>query len=239
MNSIFQPNVSSSPCLLSEPNSDMAKQQPASPHTALLNSLSRVFGIRLGEDRTTPEALLLSDLARLFSLQRMDVETAMEKHDHPWAHVYLIQYGVVRMFRETASGKVAIHHFFSEGDIVWPVFGRSRTVRNTLCLNSTTPVTAWVADFPAFRSAVQSHGEGQWPKFALALTEELAELASMREFRKHTMPAGERYALMREEYPELTKRVPDNQLAAWLGVVPATFSRLKSAAAGRAKKPTP
>ncbi|MCL1486142.1 MAG: cyclic nucleotide-binding domain-containing protein [Marinobacter sp.] len=74
----------------------------------------------------------------------------MEKHDRPWANVYLIQYGVVRMFRETASGKVAIHHFFSEGDIIWPVFGRSRTVRNTLCLNSSMPVTAWVADFAAF-----------------------------------------------------------------------------------------
>ncbi|HAP52078.1 MAG TPA: Crp/Fnr family transcriptional regulator, partial [Marinobacter adhaerens] len=29
----------------------------------------------------------------------------------------------------------------------------------------------------------------------------------------------------------LVKRVPDNQLASWLGVVPATFSRLKTGAA--------
>ncbi|EAZ99692.1 hypothetical protein MELB17_11831 [Marinobacter sp. ELB17] len=57
----------------------------------------------------------------------------------------------------------------------------------------------------------------------------------MHEFRKHTMPANERYALMQEEYPELTKRVPDNQLAAWLGAVPATFSRLKRAASNRQK----
>ena len=235
MNSIFRPDVSSSPYLLSEQHPDMVKLPHTPPETILLNSLSRVFGIRLSDDKTAPESLLLSDLARLFSVRKIDAETVMEKHDRPWANVYLIQYGVVRMFRETASGKVAIHHFFSEGDIIWPVFGRSRTVRNTLCLNSSMPVTAWVADFPAFRSEVQSHGEGQWPKFALALTEELAELASMREFRKHTMPASERYALMQEEYPELTKRVPDNQLAAWLGVVPATFSRLKSAASGHQK----
>ncbi|MDX5327925.1 MAG: Crp/Fnr family transcriptional regulator, partial [Marinobacter sp.] len=37
-------------------------------------------------------------------------------------------------------------------------------------------------------------------------------------------------ALLVDEYPELIKRVPDNQLASWLGVVPATFSRLKTAA---------
>ena len=64
-------------------------------------------------------------------------------------------------------------------------------------------------------------------------TEELAELTSMREFRKQTMPAKERYQLLLEEYPELVQRVPDNQLAAWLGVVPATFSRLKNAKTGK------
>jgi CRP-like cAMP-binding protein len=235
MNSIFGPDVSSSSHPLSEQHPDMAKLPHAPPETLLLNSLSRVFGIPLSGDKTAPENLLLSGLARLFNVRKVDAETVMEKHDRPWANVYLIQHGVVRMFRETAGGKVAIHHFFSEGDIIWPVFGRSRTVRNTLCLSSSMPVTAWVADFAAFRSEVQSHGEGQWPKFALALTEELAELASMREFRKHTMPAIERYALMQDEYPELTQRVPDNQLAAWLGVVPATFSRLKSSASGRRK----
>lgn len=227
--------VSSSPCLLSEQYPGMVQSPLLTPETILLNSLSRVFGIRLGDDPTTPEALLLSDLAGLFRLHKMEPEHVMEEHDHPWSHVYLLQHGVVRMFRETSSGKVAIHHFFAEGDIIWPVFGRSRTVRNTLCLNSCTAVTAWVADFSAFRSAIQSHGEGHWPKFALALTEELAELASMREFRKQTMDACERYMLMQEEYPELVKRVQDNQLAAWLGVVPATFSRLKSAANGRKK----
>lgn len=61
----------------------------------------------------------------------------------------------------------------------------------------------------------------------IAVTEELAELTSMREFRKQTMPARERYRILLEEYPELVRRVPDNQLASWLGVVPATFSRLK------------
>jgi CRP-like cAMP-binding protein len=154
----------------------------------------------------------------------------MEKHDRPWANVYLIQYGILRLFRESPTGKVAIHHFFTEGDLIWPVFGRSRTVRNTLCLTSVLPATVWVADFAAFRSAIQSHGDGLWARFALVLTEEMAELTSMREYRKHTMSAKERYALLVDEYPELIKRVPDNQLASWLGVVPATFSRLKTAA---------
>ncbi|WP_305965777.1 Crp/Fnr family transcriptional regulator [Marinobacter salsuginis] len=231
MNSIFRPDVSSAPCMLGENNPDIIQQDAAPESAALLNGLSRVFGIRLAGHENDPDARFLADLARLFHLCRVDSETALEKHDKPWANVYLVQYGILRLFREAPSGKVSVHHFFSEGDMVWPVFGRSRTVRNTLCLTSVTPVTAWVADFAAFRSAIQSHGEGLWPQFALALTEEIAELTSMREFRKHTMPARERYKLLLEEYPELVKRVPDNQLASWLGVVPATFSRLKTAIA--------
>lgn len=236
MNSIFRPDPSSSPCMLGENNPDIIQQDSAPAEVALLNGLSRVFGIRLGNDQNSPEARFLGDLTRLFHQRRIDGETNLEKHDSPWANVYLIQYGILRLFREAPNGKISVHHFFSEGDLVWPVFGRSRTVRNTLCLTSSTPATLWVADFAAFRSAIQSHGEGLWPRFALALTEELAELTSMREFRKHTMPASERYTLLLEEYPELVRRVPDNQLASWLGVVPATFSRLKTGAADRSSR---
>lgn len=230
MNSILRPDVSSSPCMLGENNPEIIDQDAAPTSAALLNGLSRVFGIRLTGHEDNRNARFLADLARLFHLCRVDSETALEKHDKPWGNVYLVQHGILRLFREAPSGKVAVHHFFCEGDMVWPVFGRSRTVRNTLCLSTVTPVTVWVADFSAFRSAIQSHGEGLWPQFALVLTEEIAELTSMREFRKHTMPARERYKLLLEEYPELVKRVPDNQLASWLGVVPATFSRLKTGA---------
>ncbi|MBZ0334741.1 Crp/Fnr family transcriptional regulator [Marinobacter sp. AL4B] len=229
MNSRIKPPLTSAPCLLGDDDPEIIHQDAAPAEVALLNGLSRAFGICLNEKQNTNEALFLGDIARLFHQRRVDAETGLEKHDRPWSNVYLIQYGILRLFRESSSGKVAVHHFFTEGDLVWPVFGRARTVRNTLCLTSVVPATLWVADFAAFRSAIQRHGDGLWAKFALMLTEEIAELTSMREFRKQTMPAQERYALLLEEYPELIKRVPDNQLAAWLGVVPATFSRLKTA----------
>ncbi|WP_144820378.1 Crp/Fnr family transcriptional regulator [Marinobacter piscensis] len=231
MTRTFRTEVSSSPCMLGEDNPDIIQHEPASQSTVLLNGLSRVFGIRLGENKDSSDARFLNDLTCLFHQQRVDVDAQLEQHDTPWANVYLIQYGILRLFREAPNGKVAVHHFFTEGDLVWPVFGRSRTVRNTLCLATVTPATVWAADFSQFRAAIQAHGEGLWPQFAMALTEELAELTSMREFRKHTMPARERYQLLVEEYPELVRRVPDNQLASWLGVVPATFSRLKSSTA--------
>lgn len=223
------PNVqlSSSPCLLGESHPDILTVEPPGESLALLNSLSRVFGIRLNDDTNHPDSHFLSDVAQLFQRGKAGTETPLERHQRPWGNVYLVQHGVLRLFRESATGKVAIHHFFTEGDMIWPVFGRSRTPRNTLCLTSVTPCTLWVADFSAFRSVIRSHSEGRWARFALALTEELAELSTMREFHKQTLPAAERYWMLVRDYPELIQRVPDFQLAAWLGVAPATFSRLK------------
>lgn len=219
----------SSPCLLAERHRDIIWHEPEPDSHVLLSGLSRCFGIHLDKANADPDQHFVNELGSLFRKCRVEAETSLERHNRPWGNVYLIQHGVLRLFRESPADKVAIHHFFSEGDLVWPVFGRSRTSRNTLCLTSVTPATLWVCNFSSFRTAVQERGNGAWEKFAIVLTEEMAELTSMREFRKQTMPAKERYRILLEEYPELVKRVPDNQLASWLGVVPATFSRLKKA----------
>lgn len=229
----FLNTPSSSPCLLGTADADVSPLAPADRSHALLHSLGRIFGVRIGNAVADSEARFLEQLATLFEPTQAEAETQLERHLSPWKRVYLIQHGVLRLFRETPGGKTAIHHFFAEGDLVWPVFGRARTVRSTLCLTSVTHSRLWQADFSQFRSTILAQGsdprdgEGRWARFALALTEELAELTSMREFRKQTLPAKARYQLMLEEYPELVRRVPDNQLASWLGVAPATFSRLK------------
>ncbi|MDX1755992.1 MAG: Crp/Fnr family transcriptional regulator [Marinobacter sp.] len=209
----------SAPCLL-----DSQDPVTVRPDQVLINGLARSFGL---SPHAEDSAQRLRDLGRLFHQRRVAADCALEQHRRPWANVYLLQHGVMRLFREAPSGKHAIHHFFTEGALIWPVFGRSRTVRNTLCLSAVTACTLWQAEFQVFRDSIRQSGEGHWARFALALTEELAESATVREFQKQTLSARQRYHLLLQEYPDLVPRVPDNQLASWLGVVPATFSRLK------------
>lgn len=225
----FRRALASAPCLLEQSDTDLSLPLPANEFEALLNSLSHVFGLRLPDRKDDPDYLFLNAVAGLFHKTTINPETPLERHQQPWVNVYLVQHGVLRLFRETTSGKVAIHHFFNEGDMIWPVFGRTRTVRNTLCLTSVTHCTLWVADFRAFRASIRACSGDRWARFALALTEELAELSTMREFHKRTLSAAERYSILVRDYPELIRRVPDFQLAAFLGVAPATFSRLKRA----------
>lgn len=220
-------SLSSSPCLLGQQHPQVAPLAPVDQTQTVMHSLCRVFGIRPPNDSPSADHLLLTQLCTLFHKEVVEADCELERHQRPWSRVYLVQHGVLRLFRESPGGKVSIHHFFAEGDIAWPVFGRSRTVRNTLCLSTVTPCTLWQADFHAFRDVLRNHCEGKWARFALTLTEELAELATKREFHRQTLSAKERYDLMVTDYPELMVRVPDFQLASWLGVAPATFSRLK------------
>lgn len=220
-------SLASPACLLHEVEEPAPGLAAGNHDRALLHSLGRVFGVNTQDERPGSENRLFKRLCPLFTSATVTADQALERHDRPWQRVYLVQHGILRLFRESPQGKVAIHHFFAEGAIVWPVFGRSRTVRNTLCLSAVTPAKLWVADFRSFRDTLRNECEGQWARFALSLTEELAELAIMREYHRQTLSARERYRIMVRDYPELIRRIPDFQLAAWLGVAPATFSRLK------------
>lgn len=69
------------------------------------------------EHSESPDNRFLGDLAHLFQQRKLEPETTLEVHDSPWSQVYLIQYGVMRLYREAPSGRIAVHHFFSE--VTW------------------------------------------------------------------------------------------------------------------------
>ena len=81
---------------------------------ALIRSLNRVFGLKCLPPDCHADADFLNDLTPLFQERNVDAETALEKHERPWANVYLVRHGVVRLFRESFAGKIAIHHFFAD-----------------------------------------------------------------------------------------------------------------------------
>lgn len=191
----------------------------------LRETLAHTLGITDSRERAPADARLLDDLVRFFERQEVAPGRCLEASGEAWKNVYVLEQGIARLYRQSPEGKVCIHHFFREGDMMWPVFARSRSTRNTLCLASVEPCSLWVAPFDLFRRLLQK--TDHWNRFALVLTEQLAEQALMREVEQQTLSALDRYRHMVSDYPELVERVPDYQLAAWLGVASATFSRLK------------
>ncbi len=187
--------------------------------------LAHTLGITDSRDRAPADAELLDDLVRLFERNEAAPGRTLEKSGQAWKNVYVLEEGIARLYRQGTGGKVCIHHFFREGDVMWPVFARSRSPRNTLCMAAVENCILWSAPFDTFRRLLQR--SGHWARFALVLTEQLAEQALLREVEQQTLSALDRYRRMVADFPELVERVPDYQLASWLGVASATFSRLK------------
>ncbi|WP_111497382.1 MULTISPECIES: Crp/Fnr family transcriptional regulator [Marinobacter] len=231
-----QPSSSSSSVLsneIPEPYGWSTKDPGEGRARALRNSLARVLGWGMPDRLSRQRRQSLDEMAALFEHRTYGAEVNLENRGSTWKKIYLVEYGIARLYRKNDEGRVSIHHFFEEGSAIWPVFARTRSERNTLCLTTVTPCTVWEADFLPFRDCIKQEGEGTWDHFALALMEELAERATMREFERQTLSAEERYQIMVRDYPELVERVPDYQLAAWLGVATATYSRLKN---GRSRR---
>lgn len=222
--------LSSPPCLQGEREAEHAAFVP--PQLSLMNGLARVLGIAIREGGDALNYEFLARLARMFEPQHVDAGTVLVEEGQPWSTVFFVQYGILKLFRQAPGGRIATHQFFTEGAVVWPLFVGSRSSRNTLYLDAATSGQVWAADFLSFRCALKT--EGLWNRFALALTEELAELAIQREYRRQTMSASERYRLLIDEHDDLFRRLPGHQLAAWMGVDRATFSRIKSAHARQA-----
>ncbi|MDX5298449.1 MAG: Crp/Fnr family transcriptional regulator [Gammaproteobacteria bacterium] len=194
------------------------------PSAGEVTSLQVALARALGTGRPS-DADFLRSLAGLFSMHSISAGERLEWSGRPWQRVLISEEAILRLYRDSASGKRINHHFFRESEVVWPVLVPMRTSRNSFGLAAVEDGTLWSAPFEAFRQMTGVHG--YWDRFARGLAEQLAEQALQREQDGQTLSALERYRKLCQEYPILCRRVPDYHLAAWIGVASATFSRLK------------
>ena len=129
----------SSPCMASE-FTDSYRWPPQVNREgrarSLRNSLARVLGWGMPERLSSSRQELLERMAALFEHKTYGSEVTLEKHNRAWQRIYLVEFGVARLYRQSPDKRVSIHHFFDEGCAIWPVFARTRSERNTLCLTN-------------------------------------------------------------------------------------------------------
>ena len=118
---------SSSPCLANEiPEAYAWTAQESSDGRvrALPNSLARVLGWGIPDKLSRSRRQLLDEMATLFEHRSYGAEVNLETRNRTWQRIYLVEYGVARLYRKNDEGRVSIHHFFDEGSAIWPVFAR-------------------------------------------------------------------------------------------------------------------
>ncbi len=190
--------------------------------------LCRALDINYLGHRSPAEDALVQGLTRLFGETEGPVGADLERAGQPWQHVYIVERGVLKLHQQGADGRTCIHHFFTEGDIVWPAVQAGRSAHNPFSLGVVRRCRLARAPFAAVRECLRL--AGRWDDFALVLNEQLAEQALEREAGRRFHNAMELYRAFLADHGDLLGVVPDCQLAQWIGISPETFSRLKKQA---------
>lgn len=189
------------------------------------NTLGHLLKEKIFNNIITVDENDVIELAALFIEKKYGSNENLVTSGEKWDKVFFIRKGILRVFYSSLEGQEYNKGFFGEGQLLWPV---APSVRKTVSLFSVATLentTISVCDFSKFYSWLNHYG--YWEKFALFYTEAFLEDKFRREYEFLTNSATERFKDFCSEYPDLARRIPDYQLASYLGVTNVTLSRIK------------
>lgn len=167
----------------------------------------------------------LSELSDLFIKREYVHNEILVKAGEKWDKVFLIHKGIIRLYYTNLEGQEHNKGFFWENQLLWPIAPSARKNDSLFNIAALEPVTVSVCDFSSFYAWLTCHD--CWEKFALPYVELFVEDKFRREYEFLMNSATERFQCFCTEYAGLVGRIPDYQLASYLGVTNVTLSRIK------------
>jgi CRP-like cAMP-binding protein len=146
---------------------------------------------------------------------------------------YFILKGCIRSYI-LKNGEEKTIDFFIEEDPVLPIgYGEDRPSAHSLeCSEDTIAVVSsqeledrMLAEYPQLKT------------LCLAMSEIMAAKLQAKYSRYRTTTPEEGYAYLIENRPELLQRIPQYQIASYLGIQPESLSRIRKRLLGTGKKP--
>jgi len=139
--------------------------------------------------------------------------------------LYVVQTGLLKAYYISEEGKESVKSFLTPGDVIGSltaIYSKQKCSFSLLCLHDATLIR-----IPF--STLYDHTQDD-PEIARSVVSILLEFAmkkERREFELLCLPAQERYTLLLERSPNITKHVTQNDIARYLGITPVALSRIK------------
>jgi CRP-like cAMP-binding protein len=134
--------------------------------------------------------------------------------------------GLVKTYYILEDGKEHITHFGAEGSFVGVYTDMLKKIPSTGYIETLEPCTFIVMDYEELLATTKN---------SLPWTHLLRIIAQSRYVNRSethryltTQNANDRYEIFLENHPDLVNRIPQNQIALYLNITPATLSRLKN-----------
>jgi len=161
----------------------------------------------------------------LFSLKKLDANEDWVKAGEHCSQFGFIVSGLIRIYYIDHAGNEINEGFYDKGRLVGPV---SSMVSNEACqyyIQALEPSALLIADYRKFHEI--GYEKPDWLRFEIKFLQQIYLRSARRDAQLLLGNAEQRYRWFCKEYPDLIKRIPQYQIASYLGVTPVTLSRLR------------
>lgn len=149
----------------------------------------------------------------------------LKQGDLPTKNCYFVLKGCIRQFYIEVDGKEVTTNFFTEEQAILLVDSEAADQGSKCSLNCVEDCVLVVADFESEQVMYRQYTELE------SMTRRMMEaylVQAQNETAKFIRSSPEdRYKTMIQNRPDLLKRVPQHQLASYLGMTPESLSRIK------------
>ena len=132
--------------------------------------------------------------------------------------------GLLKKFYRTTDGKEFIKDFSPERRLVTAYSSLLQNKPARLNIQAIEPTKLLVIPFKKFKLLYEYHP--CWQELGRKIAENLFIEREQREYELLLFPAKERYDIFLQQYPDLLTRVPQYEIASYLGISPISLSRL-------------
>jgi CRP-like cAMP-binding protein len=140
--------------------------------------------------------------------------------------VGLVLEGLLRKFYTTQKGRELTRGFASSGELVGAYAALLTDSISTLTIQALEKSRVLLLDFGNLQRLFATHPS--WNTVGRRIAESLFLEREQREMALLTLSAAERYDQFRRQHADLVERVPQYQIASYLGITPVSLSRIRA-----------
>jgi CRP-like cAMP-binding protein len=141
-------------------------------------------------------------------------------------HYYVVLDGFLRMFYTDKKGNEYTKAFRDKFSLSSPYGELLQAIPSRLSISAIEESTVLQIPYRKMLEAARSHT--CWEKLSLATLKQIFLAKEKREYELLALDAKERYNEFVKEYPNFVDRIPQKQIASYIGITPVSLSRLLS-----------